>query len=80
MFDPSQSQCVKKPKKEANRIKKTVKFATTPSPPAEAEATAAAAPFLTHETGTNTMGVDEDEDDYEGAEIFSCVVHVTIVV
>ena len=78
MFDPSQSQCVKKPKKEANRIKKTVKFATTPSPPAE-EATAAA-PFLTHETGTNTMGVDEDEDDYEGAEIFFCVVHVTIVV
>ena len=65
--------CKKKPKKEANRIKKTVKFATTPSPPA-------VAPFLTHETGTNTMGVDEDEDDYEGAEIFFCVVHVTFVV
>ena len=60
---------LKKPKKEANRIKKTVKFATTPSPPSSE---AAASPFSgleTNDTGTNTMGVDDGEDDYEGAEL-----------
>ena len=39
-------------KKEANRIKKTVKFATTPSPPTET---------LTNETGTNTMVAGDNE-------------------
>ena len=50
--------------KEANRIKKTVKFATTPSPPS-----LQTNPFCsaqTNETGTNTMADVDDEDDYEG--------------
>ena len=55
-----------KNEKEANRIKKTVKFATTPSPPSVhfsgPETT------LTNETGTNTMLVGDHEDDYEGAD------------
>ena len=42
-------------KKEANRIKKTVKFATTPSPPSET---------LTNETGTNTTAAGDN--DYAG--------------
>ena len=71
---------LKKPKKEANRIKKTVKFATTPSPPSSE---AAASPFSgleTNDTGTNTMGVDDGEDDYEGTEFSRMIPYIFLFV